>query len=225
MIFGKKEKKKCESCGGGIEDKFSFCPSCGNSIFDSEMEQEDFGLLGRNDFIEQQVDPFGPQSFGFTDKIIGSMFNSLMKNLDKQFRNQLRNVEKELDKTEVRSFPNGISIKISGPVRNKSVRQNNLNPRTREIGKEQLKKMSTFPRTEAKTNVRRVGDKVVYELATSGVTSPEDIFISKLESGYEIKALGSKKIYVNKVPINLPLKGFSILKNKLIVEFSGADHR
>ena len=37
----------------------------------------------------------------------------------------------------------------------------------------------------------------------------EDIFISKLESGYEIKAIGSKKIYVNSVPINLPLKQYS----------------
>jgi len=225
MLFGKKEKKKCENCNEKIEEKFSYCPTCGCSVFDSEKDQEEFGLLGKDDYVEQQIDPYGPQSFGLTDKIIGSMFNSLMKNLDKQFKNQVREAEKDLDRAEVRSFPNGVSIKISGPVGNKAGKHGKQNPRTREIGKEQLKKMTSFPRAEAKTNVKRVGDKVVYELTTPGVSSPEDIFISKLESGYEIKALGTKKIYVNSVPINLPLKGFSVLKNKLVVEFSGIENR
>jgi predicted nucleic acid-binding Zn-ribbon protein len=225
MLFGKKEKKKCANCGSKIEDRFSYCPDCGDSVFDSESEQEDFGLLGKDDYIEQQIDPYGPQTFGITDKIIGSMFNSLMKNLDKQFKNQLREVEKDLDRTEVRSFPNGVSIKISGPLGQKKLKQNSQNPKTREIGKDQLRKMNSFPRIEAKTNVKRVGDKVVYELSTPGVSSPEDIFISKLESGYEIKALGTKKIYVNSVPITLPLRGFSIFKNKLVVEFSGFERR
>ncbi len=89
----------------------------------------------------------------------------------------------------------------------------------RPIDWEQLKKMGSLPRTEAKTSVKRFGDKVVYELATPGVNSANDVFVSKLESGYEIKAIGNKKIYVNSVPINLPLRKYSILKNKLLVEF------
>ena len=79
--------------------------------------------------------------------------------------------------------------------------------------------MSTLPRTQAKTNIRRLSNKVIYELATPGLQSVQDVFVSKTESGYEIKALGDKKIYVNNLPIDLPMRGFSVEDNKLLVEF------
>jgi hypothetical protein len=55
--------------------------------------------------------------------------------------------------------------------------------------------MGKLPRAKAKSSSKRLGDRLVYELVTPGVTSPKDIFISKLESGYEIKAIGQKKVY------------------------------
>ena len=58
-----------------------------------------------------------------------------------------------------------------------------------------------MPRAEAKTKLRRLSDKVVYEIAAQGIESPDDVLISKLESGYEIKAIGKKKIYVNTIPM------------------------
>ena len=79
--------------------------------------------------------------------------------------------------------------------------------------------MSNLPRAPAKTSVRRLSDKVVYELSAPGIESVEDVFVSKLENGYEIKAIGGKKVYVNSLPVNLQLKGFSISENKLLVEF------
>jgi len=82
--------------------------------------------------------------------------------------------------------------------------------------------MSDLPRTEAKTSIRRIGDRLIYELNTLGVNSPQDIFISKTESGYEIKALGSKKVYVNSIQIDLPLRGYALQKNKLLVEFESS---
>jgi intein/homing endonuclease len=60
---------------------------------------------------------------------------------------------------------------------------------------------------------------VVYELAASGITSIQDIFVSKIETGYEIKAIGNEKVYVNNIPINLPLSKYSIVKDKLLFEF------
>ena len=68
---------------------------------------------------EPELNPYAPQGFGITDKLIGSMFNSIMKNLDKQFKNQFKEMEKDLDRTEIKSFPAGISIKISGPMQGK----------------------------------------------------------------------------------------------------------
>jgi hypothetical protein len=84
---------------------------------------------------------------------------------------------------------------------------------------EQLKKISSLPRKLAKSNVKRLGNKIVYELGMEGVRSPEDIFVSKLEKGYEIKALSDKHFYVNTIPLDLPVKTFKIEKDKITVEF------
>ncbi len=214
MVFGRKNKiRKCENCGGKSEKKFSFCPYCGSNFLDSSKDLADFGLLGKNDFAQQ--DEFVPQ-LGMMDKLLSSMVNNMMKNLDKQFKN----LGNGFDGAEVKGFPNGIKIKISGPfdVQRKVVKPKQERQRV-EIGEEQIKRMSSLPRAKAKTSVKRLGDKVVYELVTPGVNSANDVFVSKLENGYEIKAIGSKKVYVNSVPINLPLRKYSILKNKLLVEF------
>ncbi len=227
MFFDRKDDKKmrkCEECGGRSEDKFSFCPFCGNSFVDSRKEREDFGMLGRNDFMDSEEET-SPQNFGMMDKLVNSMINSMMKNLDKQFKDQFKDIERDLDKTEVKTFPNGIRIKISGPFGATQRPGIKVRPRKsvraekREINESQLKKMGSLPRAKAKTSMKRFGNKVVYELSTPGVLSAEDVFVSKLESGYEIKAIGDKKIYVNSVPINLPLKKYSILNNKLLIEF------
>src|SRR3989338_7888799 len=103
MFFNKKSKnqQRCEVCSSRIMENYSFCPYCGNSLV-SKREMEDFGLLGRNDFIDYDDDVFSPQGFGLMDKVVSSMFNSMMKNLDKQFKD----LGRETNKTEVKTFPN-----------------------------------------------------------------------------------------------------------------------
>jgi hypothetical protein len=218
MLFGKKKKdsRKCDSCGGKSAAVFSFCPYCGGS-FDNEDDARDFGLLGKNDSVDYHEDMMGNESFGFMDKMLNSMMNSMMKNLDKQLRSQMGD-DKNFERAEVRAMPNGIRIKIAGPfdAPKKKSRQQVVR---KEIDEKQLQKMNSLPRAKAKTQVKRLGDSVVYELSTPGVNSASDVFVSKLENGYEIKAIGDKKVYVNSVPINLPLKKYSILNNKLLVEF------
>lgn len=222
MVFGK-NKKKCESCGSKADNKYSFCPHCGNNFLDSKKDKKDFGMLGRNDFVDgnsHSNEPLAP--FGITDKLFNSMFNSLMKNLDKQLKEQMKNMDPDFNNAEVKSFPNGIRIKVSGPQnvnQPKKVTTTNSSV-NRSVGETQMKKMNTLPRAKARSNMKRVGDKLVYELTTPGVMSPEDVFVSKLESGYEIKAIGDKKVYVNSVPITLPMKKYTITKNKLLIEFN-----
>jgi hypothetical protein len=220
MFFGKKDKqtRKCENCGSKTDGDFSFCPHCGNSFADSMREREDFGLLGRSDMIEGE-DEMPMQGFGIMDKLVNSMLNSMMKNLDKQFKSQFKEFA-DMENAEVRTFPNGIKIKISGPFDAANLKKKQVvKTEKRQIDESQIRRMGSLPRIKAKASVKRLGDRVVYELATPGVTSPQDVFVSKLENGYEIKAIGDKKVYVNSVPINLPLRKYSILKNKLLMEF------
>ncbi|MBX4196262.1 zinc ribbon domain-containing protein [Candidatus Pacearchaeota archaeon] len=208
MFFGRKEKVKCEQCSSHVEDTFSFCPYCGSNLVNKEADMREFGMLGKTDVIDEDTTPNMFGGFSITEKIIGSLVNNLAKNLDKQLR--------DMDKPEIRSLPNGIKIKINGPLQPAEKKS----PPQKEITSQQLERMSSLPRATAKTaSVRRLSDKVVYELSTPGVESSQDIFVSKLEQGYEIKAIGAKKIYTKSIPISLPLKKCTADKNKVLVEF------
>lgn len=205
-----RKKPTCLRCKSKVSDSFDFCPYCGLDLRDPEKDIKDFGLLGKNETVGYPlVGGFG--GFGITDKMINSLFRNLVKTLDKQMKG-MKDVN-DLD-TEVESFPNGVRISFGAPIKKphkKVVRKG--------LTKEQIDRMAGLPRVEAKTNVRRLSDKVVYELKAPGVESIDDVFVSKLETGYEVKAIGKKKVYVNSLPINLPLKGFTITDKGLTVEF------
>jgi len=215
-MFGKKKTKKCEHCDLETKKDFSYCPNCGNPMKNKDKEMKDYGLIGTSDYEEMSEE--NPFSFGITDKLINTMVNSLMKNLDKQFKEMDRNYSQP----EIKSFPNGIRIKIGypGEMKQQKPRKSQMK---KELTNSQIKKMSSLPRAQAKSSIKRLNDSIIYELATPGVDSPQDIFISKLEDGYEIKAIGAKKVYINTLPINLPMKKLSLIDQKLLVEFTTED--
>ncbi len=198
--------KKCKRCEEKIKESYDFCPYCGLDLRNPEKDMEDFGMLGKNNFVNGSPLVSGG-SFGISDRMISSIFNSLIKNLEKQMGNAGLN-------QNVQSFPNGIKIQVgTAPMQKKRKVQRKV------ITKEQIEKMTGLPRVEAKANVRRLSDKVVYELDAPGIESVDDIFVSKLEKGYEIKAIGKKKVYVNNIPVNLPLRGYAITETGLDIEF------
>lgn len=216
MFFKKKSKKetRCESCSEGVDENYSFCPHCGFSFLDPMDEIRNFGMLGRTDETNNLGASINFLNMGLTEKIISSIMQNFMKNMNSQMK---RNNKENMP--EIQSFPNGIKIKIGLPVQRKKPVKKSEND-SQMLTKEQLEKMSTLPRATAKASIRRLPDKVIYEVSALGIESPQDIFISKTESGYEVKAIGKNKIYTNNLPINLPLKGYSINEKGLSFEFS-----
>lgn len=192
-------------CKSKIKDSWNFCPFCGLDLGDPEKDMKDYGNLGKTDFIGGAPLTGGMGGIGISDKLIGSLFNSLTKSLEKQMRG---------GGPEIQNFGNGIKITFGAP------KQDNQKKAVKKgLTQEQLDRMAKLPRGVAKSSVRRLSDKVVYDLDAPGVTHPQDVFISKLENGYEVKAIGEKKVYVNSLPVDLPLKGIRIHKNGLSVEF------
>ena len=63
-----------------------------------------------------------------------------------------------------------------------------------------------------------MGDKIQYEIEIKDVNSIKDISIIKLESSIEIKAIGEKNAYLKNIPINLPLKKYTLLNGILTLE-------
>lgn len=210
--------KKCKRCEGKLKEDFSFCPFCGLDLRNPEADMRDFGMLGKNDSVFG-APTLGGGAMGISDSTIGAIFNNVMKMMESQMRNiATENVDMGDSKPEVTRLPNGIQIKI-GPGRFSGKPQNKKENPQRIISEEQKSRMTKLPRSEAKTDVRRFSDKVVYELTAPGVEDVNDVFVSKLESGYEVKAIGRKKVYVNSLQVGLPLKRYFVKDNLLTIEF------
>jgi len=202
------------NCKSSVNKEYSFCPHCGYSMVDIEEEIKEFGMLGRMDEVAQPKAQPNSVNLGITDKLINSLMQNLMKSLDAQMKNPEKN-----GVPEIQSFPNGIRIKIGMEEPTKKATKKEKK-QTITITEEQIKRMASMPRTTGKTNMRRLPDKVVYEISAPGIQSLQDIFVSKLESGYEVKAIGKNKVYVNSLPINLPMKSYAITEKGINIEFS-----
>jgi len=226
--------KKCKRCGNKIIKEYNFCPVCGQDIVRAKREADakNYGILGKND-LDSGGDVFG----GRLPLGLNSLFNNLMKQMNQNFKELDKNISKDLIKNKKSKMPNsGISISISTSgdgepkinVKRYGKGGNEINENggvkekplaVRKISDEKAKKISKLPREEAKTNVRRLSKKIVYEINLPGVKNISDVIIQKLENNVEIKAFSEKKAYFKLLPINLPIVNYKLQKEKLVLEF------
>jgi hypothetical protein len=216
-------KKKCKRCGNKVEKKDSFCSSCGLIL--KEFDEGEWGMLGKNDTIMPEINMPG----------FGMIFNSLMKN----FGSQIKEMEKEL-KNGLEKNPNalkrGISISISTSGNNppkikiNDLSGNIINAPCKEapvikkkvgslfLSEEKAKKFLELPQEEPQTKIRRLSDKMVYEIELPGVKSLNDVSIMQLENSIELKAVSKKKSYKKVIPINFPIQRYKLSNEKMILE-------
>jgi len=214
------KKKTCKKCGEKIRGKFNFCPNCGNYF--SDENEEDWGILGKDDFSPEQ-NPFESSLFGgISGKMLNKMIGGTMKMLEKELKREMQN---QPPKTKIqpnfelyingkRISPENIKI-MRKPVQKTPVKKA---PYSKHFDSKNLKKFSELPKKEPLTNVRRLSDKVVYEIDIPGVKSIEDISIVKLENSIEIKALAKNAAYNKIIAVDLPLKKYKLEEEKLVLE-------
>ena len=243
-MFG---RKKCKKCKEKISSKYGYCPTCGTPVNEEDYEEnyydedEDWGMLGKDDSFE---DAEIRLPFGFN-----TLFNSLISSLDKQFRefdkelgkNKFSNQNITPDNRFAKSGGIRINISSSGNKAPKIMvrsfgnipefkdeereikKQAKMQQEQKEFSKENIKKLSTLPRKEPSTNIRRLSNKVVYEIDLPGVKSEKDISIIQLENSIEIKAVGKDSAYFKLIPINLPIKGHKLSDGKLVLELEAGN--
>jgi HSP20 family molecular chaperone IbpA len=219
-------KKKCNKCNSKIENKFDFCPYCGAN-FKQEINSEDYGILGKNDYIEEEIFPM--MNTSMMDKIMENAFKMAEKMIEKQMRvmsneqekfrqppqNQPNPNNRQPSNLDIQFFVNGERVfpqKVEEkpkPMRLK----NNM-----DMNNETIERLTKLPKKEPVSKVRRLSGKIVYELEVPGVKTLNDIFINQLENSIEIKALSTDKVYSKTLNINLPILGYRLLKGNLILE-------
>jgi DNA-directed RNA polymerase subunit RPC12/RpoP len=233
-------KKRCARCGRAISKNYLFCPYCGSDfrILDSERKKQgDYGFLGRDDDVARELGFFNMKMpFGFN-----KIFDSLLKEVDKQFKELDRKIGKEPEFPKIREMNKGFSISIStetgkepkiqiktfgpgaGELRQeleKEITGKKQIKKKIEISEEKAKKLASLPRHEAETKVRRFSNKIIYEIELPGVKDVKDVFVNKLENSIEVKAFGKDKVYFKLIPLNLPILNYKLKDEKLVLELA-----
>jgi hypothetical protein len=70
--------------------------------------------------------------------------------------------------------------------------------------------------------VRRLSDRIVYEIELPGVKA-SDIIINKLQNSIEIKAFTKEKAFFKLLPVALPILNYYMKQGKLVLELKPED--
>ena len=207
-------KKKCPKCEKKIEKNHRFCPFCGKDF--NSNPKEDYGFLGKDDFDD---------SFNLMSDISNLPINKILKTAMKMGEKMMRDIQKKEfnqprehysnSNMDIQFFVNGKKVfpgkqqiqKISEPTKIKTT-----------ISDEKAKKFAKLPRKTPKTKMKRLSNRLLYELAMPGVKDIDDVLINQLENSIEIKALGKNKVYSKIIDVNLPIVGYKLDKDNLILE-------
>lgn len=207
----------CSRCKSKISRNFDFCPYCGWNV-----KKRGEGLL---DEIDDMKGMFSGLNLNVKD--INCLFEQMKKEV-------LREDNREKERIAPKTISSGFSITItSGKGKNpmidikthgmpsQKITRNEVKEIVQNIPEENVEKISKLPKVEPKSKVRRLSDKIVYEIDMPGVISLKDIFINKLSNSIEIKALSKNKNYSKIIPVSLPIKKYYLSDGKLILELKG----
>jgi hypothetical protein len=202
-------KKKCPACAKKVERKFNYCPHCGVS-FKAGDDRANFGMLGRNDSGERVREelklPFG------MNKIV----NSLVKQLEGQLGN--------MNLGDGQGAPKGIKIRVArGPQMNQVVRKvpEKKVVSVPNVTAEENERRISLPKVESESRVKRLADTIIYEIETPGVKKKDDVVLTELATGLEIKAYSKDKCYVKFIPLKVEVVAYYVEKERVVVEIKG----
>lgn len=213
--------KKCPNCKERIKKSHSFCPYCGFSV-NSDSDASDYGLLGKNDNIEDFKQDSSENLFG--GPFVGRMFNKVFSMIEKEMEKAIKDYETQDKKNSENSlgnfelFINGQRVNIgNNPGLNKQQKKIRFPSPSDKIIKKSLK----LPRKETESKLKRIGNKIIYEVDIGQVDSFDNLLINKLEDSIEIKAFDKDMVLFKNLPVSLPLVSYYLKNNKLFLEFQG----
>ena len=166
---------------------------------------------------------------------MGFPFNTIFKQLEKQIEKEMRGIDKNMDKSmldmeDPTSLMNGLTIRIDSSNGTPVIKVSSMNSkpekektpkdsvglRTKITG-EKAEEISKLPKEEAKTTVRRLTDRIIYELDVPGVEK-ENVIVTKLQNSIEIKAFSKDKAYFKLIPVSFAILNSKLEEGKLILE-------
>ncbi|MCL6500673.1 MAG: zinc ribbon domain-containing protein [Candidatus Pacearchaeota archaeon] len=242
-----RKKIRCK-CGKKIDSSYLYCPYCGyplkEAVREEKMAKEQRRQLDKElDRLTKELS----ESFGMPF-IASFPFKIFVRKISRDIEKQFRELDQEMARARAQkgakettreiiqdgqrigkikelSFPGGhgfsIQINMTGVPHDfgglERQEEKSLKP-SKKLTKEEAKKLAKLPRQEPETSVRRLTDKIIYEIALPGVKDEKDVYINKLENSIEIKAFAKDKAYFKLIPLALPIKHYRLEDEKLILE-------
>lgn len=213
-------KKKCGRCKNKVNNSYDFCPVCGNDL-KSRHDREDYGILGKNDFIEET------QFVG--DSAMDKMLNGAFKMAERILEKQMRSMSEEMVQNQAKmrndemKIPGNVDVQFF--VNGKRVFPNNQEKIRKQpikiennISEERAESFAKLPKKEAVSKVRRLSGKIIYELEVPGVDNINDVLINQLENSIEVKAISDKEVYHKILNVNLPILNYGLDNGNLVLE-------
>lgn len=206
-------RRRCNNCNEKIKKSYDFCPSCG---FKLKNPEKDYGMLGKNDFEGHERRNLAGS---FSDKMLMKMLGSAMKMLEKEFEKE-PSPKNQKPTPRLKLMVNGKEIFNNDEKNTSKKKDESLKKLPIEFSKDNLKKWANLKKVEPKTNLKRIDERIFYELEVPEVESIKDISIINLENSIEVRALGKKEAYQKNIPIDLPLSKYTLFNGKLTLEIN-----
>ena len=205
----------CENCNRELKRNWTYCPYCG------EESSEDLDSIFYHDLFTDM-----DKELKQINKLFSNALN--LKTKQKTFNN-------DIFRKGIQSGQGGFSISISStngskPRINvkkfgdfadeeiKTIKEKQPSLKERLLKKFMHKKISDKIE-QPKSAIKRLANKLIYELDVPEIKSINDVDINKLENSTEIKAFGKDKTYIKVIPLDLDLNKHTLKDGKLILEF------
>jgi len=238
-------EKKCKNCGNKVERKFTYCPFCSYPLKEEiarkgllDEELDDLGIGMNMPFQGIIAKLMKDMDIGKIMKDIERM-NDTSRMMPEENRQRKRNPNPNFNQPQIKT--QGISISIATSDNGEPIikvkglgdmANMNLNgmqqmpqkqfkeklPKTK-LTEKQAEQISKLPRAEPLTHVRRLSDRVVYEVELPGVDE-KNITIHKMHNSIEIKAFTKDKSFFKLIPVSLPIMRHYMRDGKLVLELN-----
>jgi HSP20 family molecular chaperone IbpA len=151
------KRKNCPKCNEKVNEKYSFCPTCGFNLSKNQNKEKEYGMLGQNDYLEQ--DPFnmdnmlGSMFTGIGGRAMNNMFNNAIKMLEKEMQKSMKEQQKfqnqnqPINRTNFELYINGKRVspdKIKVTNKPNHYQNNQKHNNKRLVSKEQMSRIGTI---------------------------------------------------------------------------------
>lgn len=188
--------KRCPECGARLGRGYKYCPICGIELHKEEdFFSSHFGDISED--IERHLRTFDDEQLSedfFKPRRSGGISISIRSTGNKE------------PDVKVKTF--GDYKKVEPEVKKK-------------LGIKETTTSAAVPKhlksEEPTANIKRIPEGYVYEIELPGVSSPKNVYVTKLQNSIEIKAIGADKAFFKLIPTNLNMVNYTFENGKLVL--------